>query len=400
MLWDHYVFHRGASVEDMWDRMFQERAASEREVSVLYIAGRGFDVRAQTVLSKYTNCLISSGCKVANAKMLLVGFKDYQLAHGLAEQTDKNSAALEALFRPLGSVQTLIVGSEAEGEDDISASTALRVATEDVLRHIPGHTDIVLDVSSLPRIAYLSFMLAILESLIPKTPNGRSLHTEINFQILVGEDASLDSHIQSEDPSNNLILIPGYSSALQLEGMQEWPLAWFPVLGENRTAQLQKVMSIIPEEAEIYPVLPHPSKNLRRGDELLLEYRTVLFDSRETPLTNVIYAHEAHPFEAYRQLLGAMSRYKQSMQVVGGCRLVVTPLASKLITIGTALACFDMKTQAEGTHNFSVAIPYAEPKRYVASTARLTQSNPEISALYLTGDAYGLPPSSANVLAK
>ena len=231
-------------------------------------------------------------------------------------------------------------------------------------------------------------MLALLETLVVKTSNGRSLVNKANFQVLVGEDAALDSHIQSEDPSNDLVLIPGYSSALQVEGMQEWPLAWFPVLGENRTAQLQKVMSIIPDQAEIYPVLPHPSKDLRRGDKLLLEYRTVLFDSRETPLTNVIYAHEAHPFEAYRQLLGAMSRYKQSMAVVGGCRLVVTPLASKLITIGAALACFEMKVGAEGANNFSVAIPYAEPRRYVALTGRLTQSTPEISALYLTGDAY------------
>jgi hypothetical protein len=113
----------------------------------------------------------------------------------------------------------------------------------------------------------------------------------------------------------------------------------------------------------------------------------VLFATRETPLSNILYAHEAHPFEAYRQLLGAMLRYRNTLRVIGGCRLVVTPLASKLITIGGALACFEMKTMSSD-HISSVAVPYAEPKRYVASIDALSASRPEISSLILTGDAY------------
>ena len=72
---------------------------------------------------------------------------------------------------------------------------------------------------------------------------------------------------------------------------------------------------------------------------------------------------------------------------MGGCRLVVTPLASKLITIGTALACFEMQP-ADKAAEYRVAIPYAEPTRYLASVEDLRQSRPEISALLLTGDAY------------
>ena len=55
-----------------------------------------------------------------------------------------------------------MIGSSAEGEDDLSASNALRMGTEEVLRAVNDQTDIVLDVSSLPRIAYLSLMLALL----------------------------------------------------------------------------------------------------------------------------------------------------------------------------------------------------------------------------------------------
>ena len=165
------------------------------------------------------------------------------------------------------------------------------------------------------------------------------------------------------------------------------PLVWFPVLGENRLSQVMKVEGSIPSWAEICPVLPHPSRNPRRGDELLVEYNGILFARRETPLSNILHVHEAHPFEAYRQLLSAMLRYRSTMDVIGGCRLVVTPLASKLVTIGSALACFEMKLISHDRRS-SVAIPYAEPKRYVAKLADLRASQPEISALMLTGDAY------------
>jgi NAD(P)-dependent dehydrogenase (short-subunit alcohol dehydrogenase family) len=87
------------------------------------------------------------------------------------------------------------------------------------------------------------------------------------------------------------------------------------------------------------------------------------------------------------QLLQAMLRYRNTMKVIGKCRLVVTPLASKLITVGCALACFEMKLKSTD-YASSVAIPYAEPRRYEVTIERLMQSRPVISALLLTGDAY------------
>jgi hypothetical protein len=205
--------------------------------------------------------------------------------------------------------------------------------------------------------------------------------------VLVGEDAALDSLISSEDPSNDLVLIPGYSEALQSEALRDMPLVWLPILGENRLAQVRKVEEAIPSDAEICPILPHPSRDPRRGDKLLVEYDSMLFGRRETPLSNILYANEAHPFEMYRQLLGAMQRYRNTLSIHGGCRLVVTPLASKLMTIGSALACFEMKLKSADRLS-SVAIPYAEPRRYVANIESLLASQPDVSSLLLTGDAY------------
>src|SRR5207302_5529294 len=120
------------------------------------------------------------------------------------------------------------IGSSAGGEDDISASNALRIGTEAVLKMVNSHTDIILDVSSLPRVVYLALLTALLSKLIPdkNAPSPLSAN-RVNLQILVAEDASLDGQIRSEDPSNDLVLIPGFSSALQAESVQDWPLVWF-----------------------------------------------------------------------------------------------------------------------------------------------------------------------------
>lgn len=384
MLWKQYVFRRGAQVNDMWDSQF-DRAP----VRLLYIAGRGFDYREQAVIKAFVESCQSSGRTVDRADLLLVGFEGYQLSEELEKQTEENAEALQEVFSVLGPATRLEIGFSAAGEDDISANNALRMGTGDVLKLVTDQTDIILDVSSLPRVVYLALMTGILQKLIPdKTaPNALSL-SNINFQVLVAEDAALDAEILSEDPSNDLVLIPGFSSALHAESVQDWPLVWFPILGERRMNQLQKVMdSAIPNYAEICPVLPHPSRDLRRADRLLVEYKLPLFDKRQTPTGNILYAHEAHPFEAYRQLLEAMQRYRDSMRIIGGCRLVVTPLGSKLITLGAGLACFEMRP-SRMEEDYVVAIPYAHPTRYVASTTSLRASKPDICALVLTGDAY------------
>jgi hypothetical protein len=384
MLWKHYVFRRGDEVHDLWDQLFRSRP-----IRLLYIAGRGFDVRVITVLTQFLQNISSSGHKIEDAELLLVGFEGYELDDNLKKLTEDNAKEMAELFKGIGKVTELKISTYSAGEDDLSASTALRIGVKDVLTHVAEHTDIVLDISSLPRVVYLALMTSILNKLIPNKDATDALRANgVNFQVLVAEDAKLDAQIVSEEPNNDLVLIPGFSSVLHAESVRDWPLVWFPILGENRVSQFEKVMeSVIPESAEICPIVPHPSSDPRRGDRLIVEYRRPLFESRQTPTSNILHAHESHPFEAYRQLLLAMRHYCNSLSILGGCRLVVTPLASKLITLGTGLACFEMKPP--DMEKYGVAIPYAEPRRYKASVEDLQASRPEITALVLTGEAYG-----------
>jgi hypothetical protein len=366
----------------------------KRKLRLLYIAGRGFDVRAQSVMKAYVANLQSSGCDVVSAKLILLGFSGYALEQDVQDLTEENANSLKRIFLPLGLAQSVTMGASSGGEDDIGTSNALRLATQQILTHIQDQTDVVLDVSSLPRMAYLALLTGILTKLIPDRqalpgqPHPLAANG-VSFQVLVAEDARLDGLIRAEDPSNELVQIPGFSGAFHAETVKDWPLVWFPILGENRVNQLTKVLtsSDIAASAEICPVVPHPSANPRRADDLLVEYMDPLFRSRQTPTSNIVYVHESNPFEAYRQLLSAMRRYKESLSVLGSCRLIVTPLGSKLVTVGAGLACFEMKPSGIGD-NHRIALPLAEPRRYLASVGSLRGSMPEVTALLLTGDAY------------
>lgn len=385
MLWQHYVFRRGMAVSDMWDRFFRDRP-----LNLLYIGGRGFDPRAQSTITKFVRSVISSGAKVEAADLLLVGFVRYELDDELKAATEENATFLRDAFSDLGQTAELIIDARAEDEDELSTSNALRKGVETILARIMGRTDIVLDVSSLPRVAYLAIMTALLHRLVPdKTVPNALAAGGVNLQILVAEDSRLDSAIRSEDPNADLVTIPGFSTAMYAESMQDWPMVWFPILGENRLGQLNMVINsaaAIPGDAEICPVIPHPSRDLRRAERLLIEYKPLLFDKLQIPVSNVLYVSESNPFETYRQLLGAMERYRKSLTILGGCRLAVTPLSSKLVTLGAGLACFEMRLGK--MDDYGVAMPYAEPMRYVASKVELANAKPEIASLVLTGSAY------------
>src|SRR5258708_1944009 len=383
MLWQHYVLRRGSEIHPTWEMLYDGRT-----VNLLYITGCGFYIRNQVAMKEFVQSLRESSATISTAKLVLIGFSGYQLDQPLRDQTATNERVMMEMFSELGPAVSVVFGSSSSA-DDVSASAAMRQGLEEVLRHLPGATDVVLDVSSLPRVVYLSLLTGILSSLVPAKSASNALYAQgVTFQILAAEDAALDGKIQSEDPSNDLIYIPVFSAALQAESFQDWPLVWFPVLGEGKASQLEKVLNqVIPSNAEICPVLPHPSRDPRRADRLLEQYREVLFDTRQTPTANILLAHEGHPFETYRQLLGAMIRYQKSMSIMGGCRLVVTPLASKLITIGAGLACFEMQP-TDSAASYRVAIPYVEPTRYVASVQDMEPSRPEIVVLILTGPAY------------
>ena len=387
MLWDNYIFERGDDVRRLWIDFYGDRSRK-----FVYITGRGFDLRANIVLEQFIKTVKNSKKPPVGSKLLIINYSKYKLDNELENLVDENHSKLVSLFEGFGEIQNLDLLGETPIQG-LSTSASISHGMRKLMPEIEGYSDIVLDISTLPRIVFLTIATSILGKIVDKNHTNPLGKCDKNFQIIVAEDPSVDSAIASEEPSNEVAAIPGFRS-IEFEVHADKPLIWFPILGENRANQLQIVMSQkIRQKAtnvEICPVLPFPTVSPRRGDKLILEYKDTLFRGFDISPQNILYAHEGSPFECYRQLFSAMKRYSESFSLIGGCNLVVTPMASKLITLGAALACFDM-IPSDTSAEYGVSIPYVEPKKYVAKNIeKIKNPKPILSNLMLTGEAYHL----------
>ena len=52
---------------------------------------------------------------------------------------------------------------------------------------------------------------------------------------------------------------------------------------------------------------------------------------------------ELNPFEVYRRLRGAVLRYSDVFGILGGCRVAISPMSSKLMSLGALLVAYELK---------------------------------------------------------
>jgi len=128
---------------------------------------------------------------------------------------------------------------------------------------------------------------------------------------------------------------------------------------------------------------PFPSREPRRGDRIIEGHQRILFDEFRVEPRNILYASEYNPFEAYRQVFNAIDRYRAALVELEDCRVFVSPLSSKLLSIGALLACYDQKAQRTG--RFHVGMPYVEAAAYGPSVGG-PEAEREFSTMWLTGE--------------
>lgn len=125
----------------------------------------------------------------------------------------------------------------------------------------------------------------------------------------------------------------------------------------------------------------------RRGDNLVVEYRELLFDQLRVETRNFIYASETNAFEAYRQLRRAILHYAEALEPLGGSNAVISANSSKLLSVGALLAAYELK--CEGA---DIAIAHVEAHGYVLTDSgddldRLANES-RIQCLWLSGSCY------------
>jgi len=191
----------------------------------------------------------------------------------------------------------------------------------------------------------------------------------------------MDVDVAEESIQEEVVNVPGFTGRISAESIDN-PKVWLPILGEGQRLRLQRIFEKLGPN-EICPVIPFPSRDPRRGDCLIEEYRQLLFDEYRVDPRNIVYASEFNPFEAYRQIFGTLDRYRVALGELGSCRVVISPLSSKLLSVGALLAAYDLSKQRSG--QFHVGMHYVEAGSY-RPPAVIKNVTCDLSGLWIVGE--------------
>ncbi|WP_017996759.1 hypothetical protein [Rhizobium leguminosarum] len=369
--WHDYNRFSGDAFSEFWG----DHLAPDRKV--LFIVGLGFDPRALqplgTIVVQATSA--SLACVAINFESGFTGDEQSAVLRS------KNKVGLEELFGQRLDVRDLLP-NDSDGMRSISRNTITLLS--DI--NLADFSDVVVDISSLPRIIYLTILNNFLGRLVH--PSGRRpLASSTNLHVIFAESASLDAKIVKKELEPELATIQGLSIRLDEEAADAWPKIWFPVLGEGNREALERIhMQVNP--ADVCPILPLQTRDARRADNIVGEIGELLFDRFRVDPRDLIYATEDNPFQLYRNLLAAMERYEDSLAELGGVRFILSPLSSKGLSVGALLACYENRNRNK-KDGFSVrtGFAYIETSRYEASSLSGNEIGTPVS-LWLTGSCY------------
>jgi hypothetical protein len=315
--WSDYVLaHDGDDIEQLWQAACAKRQA-------VYIMAEGFDPRTITGLRRF----LASGAydKVRVIAIALPPTK-HELAlklasENIAERTEliaKHDAELVTIPYPQV--------SEPRAAGQRIAHSVIQAG------HFTGAHHVVLDVSAMPTSIY--FALA----------GGVLAHCEKSgecqeIQIVVCDNPSMDAAITNVGTAA-ADAINGFTNGLDLEAGSKQVRIWAPVLGHGEGLALRAIRDRL-EAREICPVLPFPAGDPRRGDDLALGYRQLLFEEMQVNPGDIIYADERNPFDLYRTLSRLNAKFAETLRPLGEVKVILSAHSSKLLSLGVLLAAYE-----------------------------------------------------------
>lgn len=361
--WRDYVLLRGAMLSDFWTdhcRSCQEPA--------LFVLAKSFDPRSCLGIETLVN---SAAARRADARVLLFPNEQSLMSADLLKRAEDNFKRIHETIGPRGTVTPhALQFFSAEGRR-VASQNAARVFTKS--DELSQYSDVIVDISGMPR----SIFFPLVGSLLFLLDRDSAIHT--NLFVVVSEDAALDANIGHDQIEEFADFLPTFRGGFALEATAELPKVWIPILGESRLVQLDRIYDVVKPD-EVCPILPSPARNPRRGDNLVREYHDFLFDTLRVDPRDFIYAAEQNPFEVYRQIHRAVLQYNDSLKSLGGCKVALSALSSKLMSMGALLAAYELKSS-----DMDVGVAHIECNGYGMTDAK---TDSELFGMWLAGTCY------------
>ncbi|MEZ5059080.1 MAG: hypothetical protein R2879_18755 [Saprospiraceae bacterium] len=299
MRWKNYI-----SLKDSSLKLFFQNEIHDND-NILYILGKGFDPRMNLGIK-----MIQNSNPAVNLELCLIEFNEGRESSSQIydDFVQKNLIELgNTIFFPKTHTRTIDLWKTVNGKKsrigDLKAAELFK-DQNDFLKY----SYIIIDISALPRGIYFSLIGKIL-SIIDKYMG----YNTPNLLILVSENAEIDSKITESGIDEDLRYLKGFGGRQVLSSTIA-PIIWFPILGEKKLNHLQKAIQFI-SPSEICPILPFPSKNPRRSDDIFNEHFQ-FFEDYQIESQNIIYVPEQDPFQAYRIIKKTIEKYHDSLSIL------------------------------------------------------------------------------------
>lgn len=363
--WAYYGLKKNEGFTEFWT----ERLSEKR--NVLYILGIGFDPRMCLCIEKLSNI-----CQNSNVDCMAIEYGAQQSTSPTFIDRQNNEKKLDEILSD--KIKKIPISISSPKSSPTTESRKI-VKIFSKIDDFEKYTDIIVDISAFPANLFFPLIGRILNILDNST--GQKIP---DFHVFLAENIEIDKRIRETEIDDRADYLFGFASDLGKEANKK-PHVWIPLLGENSDIQLDKIRALV-NPIEICPLIPSPSKNPRRGDNLLQNY-TDLFSTFEIEFKNYIYGSEQNPFETYRQIMDTAYHYPEILKSLNGCKIVLSVLTSKLLSISALLVAYECGMKGD----LSVGVAHVSGKRYeIESEAKdsLIIDKSEIFSLWLKGSCY------------
>jgi hypothetical protein len=368
--WRDYFLRDGDGFDEFWKAFLVERKRN-----LLFVLGHGFDVRMCDGIER----VLSLGGE-GTRDVALIAFNEgaESPSQVYLAQRNANGERLEKLVQGRGTIGHRDIKMFSDENRRIGArSIAQEFASS---AEFCSYTDVVVDISALPRSLYMPLLAKVLALFDGGAKDGEKR----NLHVVVSHSPTIDGAVVEEGLEESASYLFGFAAAaLESESTSGQPKIWIPVLGKRQSAQLERINQFVMPD-EICPMLPSPAQNPREGDSIMIEYRELLFDQLRVEPRNIIYAAESNPFEVYRQLMRSILHYDRALKPLGGCKVALSAMSSKLASMGVLLAAYELGRRDP---KVTVGVAHVESQGYrVESTG--TAPPTRLFTMWLSGECY------------
>ena len=321
---NNVIFSEGKELSEFLLDYYQ----SNPQRKIIYLLGKGFDPRMTNGLRFFLPKV-----RAGQIDCLLIDFPSTNTPP-YQELIDDNMKELLELY----SKYEVTEHSEVSVDFSINFDLALRLLDQKLAKYnFDKYTDIIIDISAIPRSIFFNIIKTIFDLRLRK-----------NMMVFVSENVSMDIDISEKDISE-MNPIFGFKGRIGRASLLKTINISIPLIGEGKTESFKKIINGFDAD-DICPILPFPSSDLRRSDNLLWEYCDIFTNVLMIEAHNILYVDEKNPFELYAIINQIIQDYHKSLKPLAGelC-FGISVMASKLLSLGALLVALDPISRNEVT---------------------------------------------------